>query len=244
MFFHYLNFFFVIHFDGQRHFFNLLDFGTILGFDSLLKCNVFHLVFCLLSLDFIQFGLKLFDFIFQLMFDFSELLVFFIADFDFGPHLVELILEFGYFSLSHLEFCDLLLKLSGFLVMGADCLLNLKDFLLQLFIFGLFLKKFNFHLFCGIYQSVKLSIQLFIQPFFAIHQLFQIINFFFQIFCIVSFLFQLQNELPLVFFRIFQFNFKQLFLTANDFSRKLKMRRFQLEIVGARRAIQDFLSFI
>jgi hypothetical protein len=50
--------------------------------------------------------------------------------------------------------------------------------------------------------------------------------------------------LPLVFFRIFQFNFKQLFLTANDFSRKLKMRRFQLEIVGARRAIQDFLSFI
>ncbi len=182
MFFHDLNFFFVIHFDGQRHFFNLFDFWTILGFYSLLKCNVFDLVFWLLFLDFIQFGLKLFDFIFQLMFDFSELFVFFIADFEFGPHLVELILEFGYFSLSHLEFCDLLLKLSGFLVMGADCLLHLKDFFLQLLIFGLFLKNFNFHLLCGVYQSVKFSIELFIQPFFAIHQLLQIVNFLFQIF--------------------------------------------------------------
>jgi hypothetical protein len=88
VFFHGLNFFFVIHFDGQRHLLNLFDFGTVLGFDSLLKCNVFDLVFCLLSLDFIQFGLKLFDFIFQLMFDFSKLFVFFIADFEFGPHLV------------------------------------------------------------------------------------------------------------------------------------------------------------
>jgi hypothetical protein len=142
------------------------------------------------------------------MFDFSELLVFFIADFDFGPHLVELILELGYFSLSHLEFCDLLLKLSGFLVMDADCLLHLKYFLLQLLIFGLFLKEFNFHLFCGVYQSVKLSIELLIQPFFAIHQPLQIIDFLFQIFCIVSFFFQFQNELRLVFFRIFQFNFE------------------------------------
>ena len=130
MFFHDLDFFFVINFDGQGHFFDLLDFGTVLGFNSLLECDVFELVLCLFFLDLIEFGLKLFYFIFELMLDFSELFIFFIADFEFGPHLVELILQFRYFPFYYMKFCDSLLKLCGFLMMGADCLLHLKDFFL------------------------------------------------------------------------------------------------------------------
>ena len=70
------------------------------------------------------------------MLDFSELIVLFIADLQFGPEFIDLILKFWDFPLCNLKLGNFFLELSDFFVVAADGLLHFEDFLLQLFIFG------------------------------------------------------------------------------------------------------------